>query len=300
MDTTNTDLDLWSGTSHAVPAEEVETARPEFKTTRHGYDQAQVNDYLARVTGRLQDVEAKVHRLRSETDQAERKLDVALEERDAAVQERDAALQERDAAFRERPAASEDTYEQVSSRVMELMVALNRDVEKLRGEAQGEAEHIVARARSKATRIRSEAEEVRAAADLAAAQAREEAERSVADLTAQREATVANLRLSFARSLETIGSLAASIEDENGAKRSDSAETSLTQDDQTASLVELSFDQSLETIVNLASSIGDETEGRRGDSSETKADSSTSSQDDQAAPLGVLPEIEPDRSAQAG
>jgi len=235
MDTTKTDLDLWSGLSHAAPSEESETARPEFKTTRHGYDRLQVNAYLARMTGRLQDVEAEVDRLRSEVDQAVRQLDVALGERDAAIQERDAALQER-------PAANEDTHEQISSLVMELMVALNRDVEKLRGEAQGEAEHILDHARGQASRIRGEAQEIRAAADLAAAQVREEAERSLGDLTAQREAMVANLRLSFARSLETIGSLVSSIGEESEALREDSSETradssTSSQDEQATPLV---------------------------------------------------------------
>ena len=254
MDTTNTALELWSDTSDAGPSEDFETARPEFKATRHGYDQDQVNDYLARVTGRLHDVEAKVQRLRSEADQTRQQLDLAL-------QERDAARQERDAASVERPAASEDTYEQVSSRVMELMLALNRDVEKLREEAQGEAEHMLARASSKASRMRSEAKEVRAAADLAAAQTREEAEQSVANLMTHRDSMVADLRLSFARSLDTIGSLASSIGDENEIDRRDGVEpkvTSLTGVDQASPLVELSFDRSVETISNLASSIGEE------------------------------------------
>lgn len=267
MDTSKTDLDLRSGISDTATPKELETARPEFKSTRHGYDRLQVNAYLARMTGSLQDVKAEVDRLRSQVDQGRRQLDLVLRERDAALQEREAALQqreaalqEREAALQERPAASEDTDEQVSGRVMELMAALNRGVEKLRGEAQKEAEaeaqHILDHARGKATRMLSEAKEIRAAADLAAAQVREEAERSVADLTAHRDSMVADLRLSFARSLETIGS--------------------------------------------LVSSIGEESEALRGDGSGTGEDSSTSSQDDQATPLVVLPEIGTDSSAQSG
>lgn len=252
MDKTKNDLDLWSGISHAPP-QAPEEAGPEFKTTRRGYDEAQVNDYLARERERWRNVQAEVRRLRSKVDNAEQQLDLVLGERDAALEERDAAL-------RERPAAREDTDEVVSSRVMELMAALNRGVEKLRGEAQreaeAEAEHILDHARGKATRMLSEAKEIRAAADLAAAQVRGEAERSVADLTAHRDSMVADLRLSFARSIETIGS--------------------------------------------LVSSIGEESEALRGDGSETRLDSSTSSQDDQATPLVVLPEIGPDRSAQSG
>ncbi len=148
----------------------------------------------------------------------------------------------------------------MSSRVLELMAALNRGVEKLRGEAQREAEveaeHILDHARGKATRMLSEAEELRAATELAAAQMRQEAERSVADLTAHRDSMVADLRLSFARSLETIGSLASSIREESDALRADG--------------------------------------------SEPREDSSASSRDDQATTLVVLPESEPDRSAQSG
>jgi hypothetical protein len=260
MDPSKKDLDLWSGKSPAATSQDSETAKPEFKITRRGYDQTQVNDHLARETSRLHSAKAGVRRLQSEVDQARRQLEVVLAERDAALEERDAAREERDAALRERPVATEDTDEQMSSRVLELMAALNRGVEKLRGEAQREAEveaeHILDHARGKATRMLSEAEELRAATELAAAQMRQEAERSVADLTAHRGAMVADLRLSFARSLETIGSLASSIRDESDASPADGNEPS---------------------------------EG-----------SSGTSRDGRATPLVVLPETGPDRSAQSG
>lgn len=224
MDPSKKDLDLWSGISPATPPEDPETAKPEFKITRRGYDQKLVDDYLARETSRWQSAKAGVRRLQSEVDQARRQLEVAIAERDAALEERDAAREERDTALRERPLATEDTDEQMSSRVLELMAALNRGVEKLRGEvqreAEAEAEHILDHARGKATRMLSEAEELRAATELAAGQMRQEAERSVADLTAHRDSMVADLRLSFARSLETIGSLASSIREESDAQAS--------------------------------------------------------------------------------
>ncbi|MET1012148.1 MAG: hypothetical protein ABWY83_07185 [Actinomycetota bacterium] len=239
MDTTKNDLDLWSGNPdrsevdlssgapETVPA-------PEFNTTRRGFDQAQVNDYIGRMTERLRGVEEKMRKLRSEADQA-------YQQRDSALRERDSALRERDSALPERSSTEE---EQVSSRVMELMVAVNRDIERLRGEAQGEAEHILARARSTASRMRSEAEETRSAADLAAAQAREEAERSVADLASKRNAMVTDLRLSFARSLDTIADLASSIGGENetreGVRSGTKTDTSMTPpDDQATPLLAL-------------------------------------------------------------
>lgn len=242
MDTTKNDLDLWSGNSDKSEVDLTSGApetvlAPEFNTTRRGFDQAQVNDYVGRMTERLRGVEEKVRKLRSEADQA-------YQQRDAALRDRDSALRERDAALPERSSTEEGRNEQVSSRVMELMVAVNRDIEKLRGEAQGEAEHILARARSKASRMRSEAEETRAAADLAAAQAREEAERSVADLASKRNAMVTDLRLSFARSLDTIADLASSIVGENetrdGVRSETKTDTSMTPpDDQATPLLAL-------------------------------------------------------------
>lgn len=184
---------------------------PGFKTARRGFDQAQVIEYIGQLTDRLQTLENMERHLRSEAGQAQQQRDAAVRERDALVQQRDDALQVRDAALRERASADAMTYEQVSGRVTELLVALDREVDKIRTEAEAEAERTVAEARSEADRVRRETEEARSAAAYEAKQARKEAERSVAALTAQREDMLGELRGTCSHFLEVIGGLAASI-----------------------------------------------------------------------------------------
>lgn len=198
MNTSGSDPAMRAPAPSAVPP-------PGFKTSRHGFDQGQVLEYIGHLTARLQTVEDLQRRLRSEAEQAQQQRDAALRERDAVVQQRDAALQER-------TSAEAVTYEQVSDRVTKLLVALDREVEKIRAEADAEAERTVADARSEAHRMRLEAEEARSAATLEAKQAREEAARSVADLTAQRDDMLGELRRTFGGMLDAIGKLAASID----------------------------------------------------------------------------------------
>jgi cell division septum initiation protein DivIVA len=199
MNTSGSDPTMRPAVPSAVPP-------PGFKTSRHGFDQGQVLEYIGHLTARLQTVEDLQRRLRSEAEQAQQQRDAALRERDAVVQQRDAALQER-------ASVEAVTYEQVSDRVTKLLVALDREVEKIRTEADAEAERIVADARSEAHRMRLEAEEARSAATFEARQSREEAARSVADLTAQRDDMLGELRRTFGGMLDVIGKLAASIDD---------------------------------------------------------------------------------------
>ncbi|MGZ8624693.1 MAG: hypothetical protein ACXWYQ_11085 [Actinomycetota bacterium] len=177
---------------------------PGFKLSRRGFDQGQVLEYIGHLTARLQTVEDLQRRLRSEAD-------MALKQRDAIVQQRDDALRERDEALRGQASTDAGTYEQVSDRVTGLLVNLDREVEKIRTEAETQAGQIVADARSEAHRMRLEAEEARNAAAHEAKQARDEAARSVADLTVQREDMLGELRRTCDDFLEVIGTLAASI-----------------------------------------------------------------------------------------
>jgi len=186
MGSPQTDVEMWSASPGA-------TSSPAFKTTRRGYDRAQVEDHLRGLTERLGDVEMQARSSRSEALRAR-------EERDAALAERDSALMGR----------AGDAYEQVSSRVADLMMGVDREAEKIRAEAQAEADRIVADARNEALRAQSEADRKLVAAEHAARQAREEAERSVADLTSRRDGTLAELRGTSARLLDLIASLEAS------------------------------------------------------------------------------------------
>ncbi|MGZ8631202.1 MAG: DivIVA domain-containing protein [Actinomycetota bacterium] len=192
MGSPQTDVAMWSATPGAVPA-------PAFKTTKRGYDQAEVTDYIRQMTERLQTVESQVRQLRSEAEQAR-------QQRDEAIRERDSALQ---------GPTSDGAYEQVSSRVAELMMDVDRDVQKIREEAEAEADHLLTNARSEAARLESEAEERRTAADQAARLAHEEAERSLADLTSQRDVMLEELRLTGARLLEVIATLEQPARGEN-------------------------------------------------------------------------------------
>jgi cell division septum initiation protein DivIVA len=197
MDTPGSDAAMRSAAASAVPP-------PGFKLSRRGFDQGQVLEYIGHLTARLQTVEDLQRRLRSEAD-------MALKQRDAVVQQRDDALRERDEALRGQASTEAVTYEQVSDRVTELLVNLDREVEKIRTEAETQAGQIVADARSEAHRMRLEAEEARNAAAHEAKQARDEAARSVADLTVQREDMLGELRRTCDDFLEVIGTLAASI-----------------------------------------------------------------------------------------
>ncbi len=186
MGSPRTDVEMWS----AAPGG---TSSPAFKTTRHGYDRAQVEDHLRLLTERLRDAEMQIRSSRSEALHAR-------EERDAALAERDSALMGR----------SGDAYEQVSSRVADLMIGVDREAKKIRAEAQAEADRIVVDARNEALRAQSEADRKLVAVEHAARQAREEAERSIVDLTSRRHGTLAELRTTSARLSDLIASMEAS------------------------------------------------------------------------------------------
>ena len=90
-------------------------------------------------------------------------------------------------------------------------MALDEEVEKIRGEAEAEGEEILDRARSEAYRVSREAEDARTSATLAAQRARKEAEQTVADLESRRDAVLQELQQTCTNSLEVIGNLAASL-----------------------------------------------------------------------------------------
>lgn len=161
-----------------------------FSTVRRGYDPAEVQSTLRRMTEQVQSLTDQVRSLGSEIEQAR---------------------QERDAAIEERNAAGAASYQQASTRVAELMMVLDREVERIRGEAEAEGEDILAHARSDAYQIRAEAEEMHEAA----VHARNDAERSIEEVTARRDEVLADLRGTFTKFLGTIASMAASIDDGN-------------------------------------------------------------------------------------
>jgi peptidoglycan DL-endopeptidase RipA len=206
MDTSGSVPAMHPATPSPVPA-------PGFKTARRGFDQQQVLEYIKRLTVSLQTVQNLEGHLRSEAEQAHRQRDAALRERDAIAQQRDAALRERDGALRDRTSAETATYEQVSGRVTDLLMGLDREVEAIRAETRAEAERMLADARTEADRLRREGVEARTAAMEAARRMREDSERSLADLTSQRNGMLEALRRTCSESLDVIGALAASIDE---------------------------------------------------------------------------------------
>jgi cell division septum initiation protein DivIVA len=204
MEIPRSDAAMGSALPDAVPV-------PTFKTVRRGFDQNQVAEYIGELNDRLRTVEHLVRQVRYENEQVKRERDAALRERAALVQQGEVAL----------PSAPRevDTYEQVSGRVTKLLVAVDKDVEKIRGEAEAEAQQIVDRARSEAYRVSREAEDGRTSAILAAQEARKQAERTVAELESRRDAVLQELRQTCANFLDVIGNLAASFEGQDAAEQ---------------------------------------------------------------------------------
>lgn len=201
MDTPRADATMWSALPDAIPA-------PTFRTAKRGFEQKQVLEHVDRLNDRLRTVEHQVRQLRFEAEQAKRERDAALRERAALLQARDAG----DAAAIPQSSRDVDTYEHVSVRVTELLTAVGKDIEKIRGEAEAEAQQVVDRARSEAYRVRSESEEAQATATLAAQRAREEAERYVAESESRRDDVLRELRRQCGVFLDVLRNLAASID----------------------------------------------------------------------------------------
>jgi len=162
---------------------------PKFNTVKRGYEPAQVLEYLSKIADRMQVLESQVKELGSQ-------LERANQERDEAV----AAA-----------ASAPDSYEQVTSRVADLMVGLDRDVARLRTEAEADAAKIREEAQTEAQRIRSEAGEMNALARQRLAEAEEEASLATSGMVAQQESVREELRAASNRVLQVIGELEASI-----------------------------------------------------------------------------------------
>jgi DivIVA domain-containing protein len=168
---------------------------PKFNTVRRGYDPNQVLEYLSRVADRVQALEDQASQLVSQ-------LQGALKERDEALAS--------PAPVPDTP-DTPDNYESVSSRVSELMVGLDKDVERIRGQAQADAEHIIVEATGEAFRIQTQAERLQAAAKQTLMQAENEAERATSMLTSRQESVRSELRATCSQVLKLIADLEEAI-----------------------------------------------------------------------------------------
>jgi len=149
---------------------------PTFATVRRGYDPAQVLEYVAQLTDRMNDLATEIRRLQAESSR-------------------------RDVAPKEQAPTGQDQYEGVGARVADLMRTFDQDVEKLRQDAEAEAGRIVAEARSEADRIQQEAERLNGEAttevERVQTEARTEADRIRLDAQSKAE----DLRLQAAEAL---------------------------------------------------------------------------------------------------
>jgi cell division septum initiation protein DivIVA len=198
------------------------TEEPRFATTLRGYDRQQVSEYVAAMNYRMRFFESRTEELESEL-------------RDARAQP----------GTTSRAPVGEDPFEAVSDRVTEVMRAFDQDVGRMRGEAEAEAERIVAEtkveaereaqetqerrerttaeiesmlteARADADRIRvdaqAKAEEIRARAGRALDDARIRAETMLSELDAKRSSLIEEIRALHDRMLEAARDVAPVLE----------------------------------------------------------------------------------------
>jgi cell division septum initiation protein DivIVA len=137
--------------------------RSDFRIVRRGgLDADEVGAHLGRVADHVADLEARIHELEAKLDEKERA--VPVEE-----------------------AGRLDAYEDVSSRIADLLRIFDDDVERLRGDAKAEAERLLHESQAEAERSRSEAEKLSSEAAV-------EAERVVRDAEQRAEAILSDLR----------------------------------------------------------------------------------------------------------
>ena len=118
--------------------------RSDFARVRKGgFDPDQVAEHLHRVANHIADLEAKISNLESR-------------------------LSERDQAAPSEEATRNEVYERVGARVADLVRSFDEEMQRVRANAQAEAESRLAESRANAERIDREAEKVREEAERAA------------------------------------------------------------------------------------------------------------------------------------
>jgi len=134
-----------TGESNLTPSASAGRIRePLFKTVRRGFDPDQVLEYLGRVGDHVEALESRVRQLESE-----------LAERDVPSEG-----QQRDVPSEGQALTGQDPYESVAARVAGLVRTFDQDVERLRQDAETDADRIVAEAKAEAERIDQEVEKL--------------------------------------------------------------------------------------------------------------------------------------------
>jgi DivIVA domain-containing protein len=173
---------------------------PTFRTVFRGYDPDEVLKYLSRVADHVESLEADSRRLHAELDEARRQ----------------AALAPMEPVERVEREGGGDQYDVLSAHVADLVRTFDREVERLRADAEAEIERSLADARAEADRIRldaqAKAEEARGMADRIVGDAQREVERSLSTLMSRRQAFLDELRSIRGRLLGATRDLDATIE----------------------------------------------------------------------------------------
>jgi DivIVA domain-containing protein len=165
------------------PDDVASMSEPTFKKAWRGYDPEEVSAHLKRLMSRIRVLEHNAAEFESELEQ----------------------LREADTGNAE-GAASDESYETLAQRLAVVLQAFDEDMQRLRTEAQAEADETVEAARAEADRIRvdaqANAEAIRAEAERAAKEAREQADQLLSGLESRRSTMLVEIRALKDRMLE--------------------------------------------------------------------------------------------------
>lgn len=155
---------------------------PTFAKAWRGYDRNEVAEYVKRLRGRVQVLEHNAADFESELEQARERLEGA------------------------HASAPDESVEPIAERLTVVLQAFDDDMQRIRSDARGEADEIVATAKADADRIRvdaqANAEELRAEAQREAQEARDQAHELLSGLESRRSSMLAEIRTLKDRMLE--------------------------------------------------------------------------------------------------
>ncbi len=182
--------------------------RREFATIRRGYDPEQVRDYLQQVAAQVETLEGQLREARLEMESARQPASGAESQQQPQAQPE----------VQTPPAV--DPYEELASRLSELIRAADGQAGKIVSEAEAEATRRMAEARAEADRVRtdaqSQAEEARQHGDEVLHHAKAEAERVLSTLSSRREHLVDQLQQMQSRLLGVAQELESALGEDTG------------------------------------------------------------------------------------
>jgi cell division septum initiation protein DivIVA len=164
-------MDITPASDRTAPLTASNVMRSDFRRARRGgFDEDEVAQHLGTVAEHMADLEERIRELESR-------------------------MQENDRAVASEEAGRHDAYEDVATRIADLLKIFDDDVERMRGDAQHEADRLLQESQAEAERSRSEAEKLSSEAAI-------EAERLVRDAEQRAESILSDLRARRAGLLE--------------------------------------------------------------------------------------------------